>query len=118
MSDIEQFKDLVRQNTARSLCRIKKTTSHPAAEAAEMYAGCVAGAIQKQAYMEQIDITGFKNITLRKEKPIIIPDDMLSQYLGPEEIAQFKQSGAGIYSITVYGEKTKDAACCAPGCCS
>jgi len=87
-------------------------------EAAEMYAGCVAGAIQQQAYLELIDITGFKNITLQKEKAIIIPDDILSQYLSTEEIAQFKQSGTGIYSITVYGEKTKDAPCCAPGCCS
>jgi SAM-dependent methyltransferase len=87
-------------------------------EAAEMYAGCVAGAIQKQAYLELIDITGFKNVTLQKEKPIIIPDDILSQYLSPEEIAQFKQPGTGIYSITVYGEKIKDAPCCAPGCCS
>ena len=87
-------------------------------EAAEMYAGCVAGAIQQQAYLELIDITGFKNITLQKEKPIIIPEDILSQYLSAEEIAQFKQSGTGIYSITVYGEKTKDGPCCAPGCCS
>ena len=86
-------------------------------EAAEMYAGCVAGAIQKQAYLELIDVTGFKNVTLQKEKPIIVPDDILGAYLSPEEIAAFKQSGTGIYSITVYAEKPKDGACCAPGCC-
>src|ERR1700759_5419631 len=50
-------------------------------EAAEMYAGCVAGAIQKQTYLEMIDLTGFKNIRIQKEKPIIIPDDILSNYL-------------------------------------
>lgn len=87
-------------------------------EAAEMYSGCVAGAIQKQAYLEIIDITGFKNVTLQKEKPIIIPDDILSAYLSAEEIATFKQSGTGIFSLTVYAEKSKDAPCCAPGCCS
>jgi arsenite methyltransferase len=86
-------------------------------EAAEMYAGCVAGAIQKQAYMELIDLHGFKNVTIQKEKPIIVPDDILSNYLSDDEIKQFKSSGSGIYSVTVYAEKG-DEACCAPGCCS
>ena len=87
-------------------------------EAAEMYAGCVSGAIQRQAYLELIDANGFKNVVLQKEKPITIPDDILSQYLSVEEITAFKQSGTGIVSVTVYGEKPKDTACCAPGCCS
>jgi arsenite methyltransferase len=87
-------------------------------EAAEMYAGCVAGAIQKEAYLELIDISGFKNVVLQKEKPIIIPDDILSTYLSSEEITAFKQSGTGIVSVTVFAEKLKDASCCAPGCCS
>src|SRR5258708_4309232 len=87
-------------------------------EAAEMYAGCVSGAIRKETYLELIDVNGFKNITLQKEKPIIIPDDILRQYLSAEEIQASKQSGTGIFSVTVYGEKPKDAPCCAPGCCS
>jgi len=89
--------------------------------AAEMYAGCVSGAIQKEVYLEIIRLNGFTDITIQKEKPIIIPDDILSNYLSAEEVAQFKQSGTGIYSITVYAEKpvnTEKAACCAPGCCS
>jgi len=86
-------------------------------EAAEMYAGCVSGAIQKQAYLELIEINGFQNITIQKEKPIIIPDDILSNYLSPDEINQFKNSGVGIFSITVFAQKSKDA-CCEPGCCS
>ncbi len=87
-------------------------------QAAEMYAGCVSGAIQKQAYLELIDVNGFKNVVLQKEKAIHIPDDILSQYLSAEEIAAFRTSGTGILSVTVYGEKPEDAACCAPGCCS
>ena len=85
--------------------------------AAEMYAGCVAGAIQKEAYLELIKTNGFKNITVQKEKAIIIPDDILSNYLSADEIFAFKNSGTGIYSITVYAEK--EAACCPPGsgCC-
>ena len=84
-------------------------------EAAEMYAGCVAGAIQKQVYLELIKANGFKNITVQKDKAIIIPDDILSQYLSTEQIAEFKQSGTGIRSITVYAEKP---ACCGPECCN
>jgi len=88
-------------------------------EAAEMYAGCVAGAIQKQVYLELIEANGFKNITVQKDKAIIIPDDILSDYLSPEQIEVFKQSGTGIRSITVYAEKPLETNCCTPGsgCC-
>ncbi|MGN6604760.1 MAG: arsenite methyltransferase [Ginsengibacter sp.] len=83
--------------------------------AAEMYAGCVSGAIQKQTYLELIESNGFTNIMIQKEKTIIVPDDILSNYLSADEIASFKNSGAGIFSITVYAEKD----CCDPksGCC-
>jgi arsenite methyltransferase len=86
-------------------------------EAAEMYAGCVAGAIQKQAYLKLIEINGFQHIVIQKEKPIIVPDDILGNYLSADEIKEFKDSGTGIYSVTVFAEKAKEA-CCAPGCCN
>jgi len=87
---------------------------------AEMYAGCVAGAIQKEVYMELIHNNGFKNVTIQKEKVIIIPDDILSRYLGASELESFKSGSTGIFSITVYAEKPieEKAACCAPGCCN
>ncbi|TWI83375.1 methyltransferase family protein [Lacibacter cauensis] len=83
---------------------------------AEMYAGCVAGAIQKEVYLELIAQNGFTNITVQKEKAIIIPDDILSNYLNAEQLASFKNGTTGIFSITVYAQKP---ACCAPGsgCC-
>ena len=84
--------------------------------AAEMYAGCVAGAIQKNDYLAMIKSNGFENVTLQKEKPIVIPDDLLGNYLSEDEIKEFKQSGTGIFSITVYAEKP--AACCGPECCN
>jgi arsenite methyltransferase len=89
-------------------------------EAAEMYAGCVAGAIQKQDYLSMIEANGFANLTVQKDKAIIIPDDILANYLAAEQIEAFKQSGTGIRSITVYAEKplTEKTACCAPGCCN
>jgi arsenite methyltransferase len=77
-------------------------------QAAEMYAGCVAGAIQKKEYLELIEVTGFTKITLQKEKTITVPDDILAQYLSEEEIATFRGSGTGIYSVTVYAEKPVD----------
>jgi arsenite methyltransferase len=88
-------------------------------EAAEMYAGCVAGAIQKQVYLALIKANGFVNITVQKDKAIIVPDDILSQYLSDEQLAAFKQSGTGITSITVYAEKPieEEKACCGPDCC-
>ena len=88
-------------------------------EAAEMYAGCVAGAIQKQVYLELIEANGFKKITVQKDKAITIPDNILSQYLSAEQMAAFKQSGTGIRSITVYAEKPSQSVGCTPGggCC-
>lgn len=82
---------------------------------AEMYAGCVAGAIQKQVYLELIELNGFKNITLQKEKPIVIPDDILKNYLSENELNEYKSGKTGIFSITVYAEKPA----CTPGggCC-
>ncbi len=88
--------------------------------AAEMYAGCVAGAIQKRVYLELIEAAGFKNITTQKDKVIVIPDDILGNYLSAEQLAAFKASGTGIRSITVYAEKplTEKNECCGPECCN
>lgn len=85
-------------------------------KAAEMYAGCVSGAIQKDEYLSLIKEAGFEDITVQKEKQIIIPDDILSNYLSAEEIQAFKNSGTGIYSVTVFARKPD---CCTPGsgCC-
>jgi Methylase involved in ubiquinone/menaquinone biosynthesis len=89
--------------------------------AAEMYAGCVAGAIHKKEYLAIISEAGFSNILLQKEKKIEIPDEILLNYLSRDELASVKQGGPGIYSITVFAEKpAKDERlCCEPGssCC-
>lgn len=85
--------------------------------AAGMYAGCVSGAIQRDEYLALIHRNGFSNVTVQKEKQIILPDDILATHLTGEELQAYKQSNTGIYSITVYAEKK--AACCDPGsgCC-
>lgn len=83
--------------------------------AAEMYAGCVASAIQKDDYLNIIKNAGFKNLQLQKEKPIIIPTDILVNYLTEEEIKAYNANKTNIYSITVYAEK--EESCCGPSCC-
>lgn len=73
---------------------------------AEMYAGCVAGAIQKDHYMEIIKNAGFHDIEIRKEKQIHLPDSLLINYMDQEKLSAFKESSTGIFSITVYGRKS------------
>lgn len=104
--------------------------------AAEMYAGCVSGAIQKSEYLQLIKEAGFENITVQKEKPIFLPDNILMEYLSIDALKAFLASGTGIYSVTVYAEKPAidgvkkekvkinladlaNASCCTPGggCC-
>ncbi len=102
-------------------------------EDAEMYAGCVAGAIQKTEYLSLIENVGFKGVKIQKEKPITIPEDILIKYLSEEEANAFNNGGTGIFSITVYAEKPgnkqeepnlkladiESESCCEPksGCC-
>jgi SAM-dependent methyltransferase len=119
-----------KENVFREIFRVLKPGGHfsisdivlegalPAGiqQAAEMYAGCVSGAIQKEVYLQLISSSQFTNISIQKEKVIFIPDDILSAYLSSGEIDQFRKSNTGIYSITVYAEKPA-AGCCAPGCC-
>jgi SAM-dependent methyltransferase len=90
-------------------------------EVAELYAGCVSGAIQKSEYLGIIEEAGFANVKLQKDKTINIPDEILSEYLSDDEITKYKTGKVRITSITVYAEKpAKDNRnCCEPGsgCC-
>ena len=90
-------------------------------EVAELYAGCVSGAIQKEEYLSIIREAGFHYILVQKSKPIHIPDEILSQYLSEEEVKQFRASNTQIISMTVYAEKSSkdERNCCEPDskCC-
>jgi arsenite methyltransferase len=99
-------------------------------QVAELYAGCVSGAIQKSEYLSIIEEAGFKNVVLQKDKTINIPAEILSQYLSADEITEYKKGKTRISSITVYAEKPAKPArlnhsggdernCCEPGsgCC-
>jgi len=74
-------------------------------EAAEVYAGCVAGAMRKEKYLEVIALENFTNLTVQKEKQIVLSDEILSNFLSKEEIENFKASNLGIYSLTITAQK-------------
>lgn len=95
-------------------------------KSAEMYAGCVSGAIQREDYLSIIRLAGFENIQVQKDKAIHIPNEILKDYLSEGEIQAYHSSKVGIHSITVYAEKPQPTepktetkqACCEPGCCN
>ena len=74
-------------------------------QSAELYAGCVAGAIQHDEYLNMIREAGFENITVQKQKPILIPDHILLAHLSEAGLQDFLDSKTGIFSITVFAEK-------------
>ncbi|HHB77612.1 MAG TPA: arsenite methyltransferase [Saprospiraceae bacterium] len=78
---------------------------------AEMYAGCVSGAIQLDKYMGLLEKVGFEHLSIQKEKVTILPDEILEKYLNKEEINLYKQGEFGILSITVYGKKGSTCCC-------
>jgi len=92
-------------------------------QSAELYAGCVSGAIDLKDYLDLIARAGFTGIRVQKERRIDLPDDILSQYLTPAQLAEYHQQLAGeqtgILSVTVYAEKPVDMnnCACTPGTC-
>ncbi|MEQ1588516.1 MAG: methyltransferase domain-containing protein, partial [Cyclobacteriaceae bacterium] len=95
---------------------------------AEMYAGCISGAIQKDDYIQIIKEAGFSNIEIQKNRKITLPSEILAAYLNEQELTQVRNEELGIFSITVYAEKPltptpssteAKAACCGEGstCC-
>lgn len=74
-------------------------------QAAEMYAGCVAGASGKDEYIRIIYETGFEQVRIEKDRKIELGDNLLRQFLSDDELETFRKSEFGIFSITVYGTK-------------
>lgn len=73
--------------------------------AAAMYAGCVAGALQKEDYLAVIEDNSFEEIKVVKQKEINLPDSLLREYLTESELKAFRNKEIGIFSITVVGFK-------------
>lgn len=58
-----------------------KDVSEKIAKSAEMYAGCVAGALKRDDYISKIRNAGFKDISIIKEDPVRFLD-----YLGSDRV--------------------------------
>jgi len=74
-------------------------------EAATLYAGCVSGALQMEAYLKIIEDAGFRNIEIKKAREIDVPDALLLPYVTKEKLDAYRRTGAGIYSITLVANK-------------
>ncbi len=73
--------------------------------AAAMYTGCVAGAVQFDEYFKIIENSGLINPEVPKQKPIAIPDEILLGFISDSELQDFKNSGVEILSLTVKAKK-------------
>ncbi len=72
---------------------------------AELYVGCVAGAVKREDYLGFIRQAGFRNIKVLKDRRVEVPREVLLKYLKENEIRDLEKSGVGIFSVTVWGEK-------------
>lgn len=74
-------------------------------QTAELYVGCVAGALPEKEYLALIKSAGFKSVRNAKEQPIGLPDEALTPHVSAGEIAAFRASGVRLKSVTVLGSK-------------
>lgn len=85
-------------------------------ESAEMWAGCVSGAIQRDEYMRLLSDAGFVDLTIQQQKAITLPTDIVQKFLSESEISEYQRKGIGLFSITVYGQRPTSEAPCGPQC--
>lgn len=74
-------------------------------KSAELYAGCVSGAVSEEEYLQLIKDAGFKNIEIKKSKKIELPEEVLKLYLSEDGLKEYHENLKGIVSITVIGYK-------------
>lgn len=74
-------------------------------EAAELYVGCVGGAMERDAYLGQLREVGFTDVRVATEKKIPLPNDLLNEHLTEDGIEQYRESAAELRSVTVVGRR-------------
>jgi SAM-dependent methyltransferase len=74
-------------------------------DAAEMYVGCVGGAMERGAYLDRIRSAGFTDVQVATDKEISLPEELLERHLTDEERSRFQSSKASLQSITVVGTR-------------
>jgi arsenite methyltransferase len=74
-------------------------------EVAALYAGCVSGAINQGEYIEIINSSGFKDVSIKTLKENYLPDNYLLEHISTQALEEFRKSGTGLFSLTVVGYK-------------
>lgn len=74
-------------------------------KSAELYAGCVSGAISQDDYINIIKTSGFENVEIKKSRRVDLPEELLRTYLSEVGIQDYKNNLKGVFSITVTGVK-------------
>lgn len=87
--------DLVTQGTLPAAIR----------DAAEQYAGCVAGALERRAYLKILRGAGFDDVQVTHEHEVQIPDDVLADAASPSAVEAFREAGGALMSVTVRGHR-------------
>lgn len=78
---------------------------------AELYVGCVAGAIKRDEYLDIVKESGYTNINVAKSRKIELTQELLDAFLSEEEKQIWQSGDTGIYSITVNATKPKVSCC-------
>ncbi|HEX3075213.1 MAG TPA: methyltransferase domain-containing protein [Ignavibacteriales bacterium] len=73
-------------------------------KSAELYAGCISGALKEEDYLGVIEAAGFKDVSIKIRKAIDLPAELFDG-LNEAEINRFKNGGVGLSSITVVANK-------------
>ena len=84
--------------------------------AAELHVGCIAGAMERDAYMSLIRSIGFQQVHVAESRGIDLPDEILAAHLDQQQLADFRSSTTPLESVTVIGTKP-EVACCSESCC-
>lgn len=72
-------------------------------QSAELYVGCVAGAMDETDYLERLRATGFVDIDVPVRRRIEIPDDALPKT--GSDSSETSLANGGLWSVTVRGTK-------------
>ncbi|WP_263788785.1 arsenite efflux transporter metallochaperone ArsD [Salinibacter grassmerensis] len=75
---------------------------------AELYAGCVAGAIEESEYLDLLGAVGFEEVEVLSRRRIDLPEEALPDTLTDADRAALEEGG--IWSVTVRGRRPVDFA--------
>lgn len=76
-------------------------------QSAELYAGCVAGALDRDHYLDMLGEAGFEDVKVERSREIDVPSSVLLEAVSKEELKRFRTSGGSLVSVTVTGKKSR-----------